>query len=419
MAWFFGILFFATAALWILRERRSRHALEEVKAVLAELAHARDVTGSSRHGSLPEIAASMAAVRAGLEDLQRLRQLAEANLEIILSSMQEGVLVSDSRRTVRLMNPAARRLFPVPADVLGIPVLDALREPEVDAMIAEALRSGTSQEHEIEAGGRPPLVLATRVAPMRDAAGDLGALVMFRDVTRLTSLEKVRREFVANVSHELRTPLAIFQGYVETLQDSPEMSRSEQSGVFAILAKHSARLNALVEDLLVLARLEARTDELEIAPLDVGEFFQELRRDWANRMDVRGVTMRLDLVGDLPVIHADRMRLEQVCTNLLDNGLKYTPAGGEITLGAARHGDMVELWVSDTGQGILSADLPHIFERFYRADKARSREFGGTGLGLSIVKHIAQAHGGSVSAESAYGSGTTIRVRIPVRPLTH
>jgi signal transduction histidine kinase len=132
------------------------------------------------------------------------------------------------------------------------------------------------------------------------------------------------------------------------------------------------------------------------------------------RTDKKGVELKLDLADNLPDIHADRMRLEQIFSNLLDNALKYTPNGNAITLGASRNGETVEFWVKDTGQGILSSDLPHIFERFYRADKARSRELGGTGLGLSIVKHIAQAHGGTVEAESAFGKGTTIRLRLPI-----
>ena len=328
--------------------------------------------------------------------------------------MQEGVLVADSRRTLRLANPAARKLFTLPANIPGLPVLDTLREPAVDSMIAAAMKTGEPQEIELEiAGRRPPLILVVNVTPMRDATGEAGALVMFRDITRLTQLEQVRREFVANVSHELRTPLSIFQGYVENLQDAPDMSREDQAGTFAILAKHSRRLNALVEDLLILARLEARQQELDREPLDVADFCRELARDWAVRVGKKNITLRLDIADGLPVIQADRMRLEQIINNLLDNALKYAPEGSTITFTAAPVDGMVDLSVKDEGQGILSADLSRIFERFYRADKARSRELGGTGLGLSIVKHIAQAHGGSVSAESAYGQGTTVHVRLP------
>ena len=351
------------------------------------------------------------------ESLREQRQLAEANLQIILSSMQEGVLVLDRRRVIRLANPSAQKLFGWTAEVTSKPVLEVVREPAVDALIGAAVASGETQEAEIELTGRkPPLVLEVHVTPMRDAAGDPAALAMFRDVGRLKRLEDVRREFVANVSHELRTPLSVFQGYVEQLMDAPDMPSKEQHAVFSVMEKHSKRLNALVEDLLILARLESKPDELERELIDMAAFLRDLKRDWEPRIRAKGIAMEINVPGDLSGLSADRRRIEQVFTNLLDNALKYTPGGGTVTLGAANAESMIEIWVADTGQGILSSHLPHIFERFYRADKARSREVGGTGLGLSIVKHIARAHGGSVEAESTVGKGTTIRVRLPVAP---
>jgi two-component system phosphate regulon sensor histidine kinase PhoR len=344
------------------------------------------------------------------------RRLAEANLEIILSSMQEGVLLVDARRAVRLANPAVCRLFDLTPPVINRPVLKLLREPAVDAMVARALESGQAQEAEVELSARgSPQILAVHVAPMRDAAGEPVALAMFRDVSRLKLLEDVRREFVANVSHELRTPLAVFQGYVETLSDTPDMPRKEQAEIVAILTRHSKRLNALVEDLLVLARLESGPQEMEIESIDVREFLNEVASDWNLAAGRKGVTLTVDAANAPETVDMERLRIDQVFTNLMDNALKYTPAGGTITLGAARAGEFTELWVKDTGQGILSSHLPHIFERFYRADKARSVELGGTGLGLSIVKHIARAHGGTVEAESTLGKGTLIRLRIPTK----
>lgn len=390
MSWAFGILLSLTILAWAAREtlhrRRVGALVRRNERILRES-----------------------------EGLRQHRRMAEANLEIILSSMQEGVLVVDSRRAVRLANPAASRLFDLPSSVINRPVIKLLREPAVDDMIASALESGQPQETELQLGGRkPPLVLAIHVAPMRDAAGEPAVLAMFRDVSRLRLLEDVRREFVANVSHELRTPLSVFQGYVEALSDAPDMPRKEQASIFSTLTRHSRRLNALVEDLLILARLESGPQELEIAAIDLGKFFTDMARDWRLLADKKGVTVKTELEQGLRPLHADRHRVEQVFNNLIDNALKYTPEGGTITLGAALSGSMMELWVRDTGQGILSSHLPHIFERFYRADKARSREVGGTGLGLSIVKHIAKAHGGSVEAESSFGKGTLVRLRLPV-----
>ncbi len=419
MVWLFGILFIATLAAWLLRERQFRRQSARLEQIAEEMAQGREVLSLLARGDSARADERLKRVAQELQHLRRQRRLAEANLEIILSSMQEAVLVLDSHRSVRLVNPAARKLFTMPANVFGLPVLEALREPTVDDMVAAALKTGQPQESELEISGRkPPLILAVNISPMRDAAGEAGALAMFRDVTRLTQLEQVRREFVANVSHELRTPLAIFQGYVENLVDCPEMEREERLAIFHILERHSKRLNALVEDLLILARLEGGSGELAPEPMDVQEFCAETARDWALRMEKKKVTLRQEVPPALPHLTADRLRLGQVISNLLENALKYTPVDGTIVLGAAHTVGSIEMWVRDHGQGIVSIDLPHIFERFYRADKARSRELGGTGLGLSIVKHIVQAHGGTVTAESIYGKSTTIRIRIPLNETT-
>ena len=389
MSWLFGILLLITLYAWVRRESGHRRR---------DAAHARRVEELLCEHEL----------------LRNQRGLAEANLEIILSSMQEGVLVVDKRRTVRLANPAAQKLFNLPAAYAGRPVIDLLREPAVDDMVAAAVGKSEPGEAELSLSARkPPMVLAVRVAPMRDASGEPAALAMFRDIGHLKRLEEVRREFVANVSHELRTPLAIFQGYVEQLSDMPDMPRAEQAETFKVLDRHAKRLTALVEDLLVLARMESRQDELSPEEIRLPEFMADIARDFALRAKKKGVTLRVEVPGDIAPLHADPLRMEQVFTNLVDNALKFTPEGGTVTLGAASSGNETQMWVSDSGQGILSSHLPHIFERFYRVDKGRSRDVGGTGLGLSIVKHIARAHGGDVEAESAFGKGTTIRLRLP------
>ncbi len=415
MPWLFGFILVVVISVWFARERALRSAQKRVIHILETIAAGDNPQSFHIEAPLAALSPKLEAVEDEKAHLRQQRRLAEANLQIILSSMQDGVLVADSRRTVRLVNPSLRKLLELSSEVFGQPVLEVLREPDVDKMIAVALDTGQPQESELSIiRSSTEIVLAVSAAPMRDASGEKGALVLFRDVTLLTRLEHVRRDFVANVSHELRTPLAIFQGWVENLQDNPEMPREDQATAFSVLQKHSKRLNALVEDLLTLARLEARREDLERQPLQIAEFLGELVRDWTTRSGSKQVNLRLELASDVPEVSVDRLRIEQVFTNLLDNAFKYTPSGGEITLGARREGDFVQLWVKDSGPGILSADLVHIFERFYRADKARSREHGGTGLGLSIVKHIIKAHGGDVSATSQYGKGTTIHVRLPV-----
>lgn len=416
MAWLFASILIGVCIVWALRERQVSAFAERFADYVNDLTAGREPGAffGAESGHLSQMSVKLEQLAQEQDHLRRQRQLAEANLQIILSSMQEGVVVVDSRHTVRVVNPSLRKLFDLPANLFGHTVMETLREPEFEQMVTDALASGQPQERELQSHqGGVMYHLAVNASPIRDAAGEAGVVAMFRDVTRLNQLEDVRRDFVANVSHELRTPLAIFQGYVENLMDAPKMTRSEQAESFQILHKHSQRLNALVEDLLILARLEARSDELHCAPLDVTDFLREVVRDWSVRVKKKDVELKLESEPELPVIRADRMRLEQVFNNLLENAFKYSPEQATITLGVKRCESGIEFSVQDQGQGILSTDLPHIFERFYRADKARSRDIGGTGLGLSIVKHIAQAHGGSVEAQSVFGKGATILVRLP------
>jgi two-component system phosphate regulon sensor histidine kinase PhoR len=229
-------------------------------------------------------------------------------------------------------------------------------------------------------------------------------------------MDQVRRDFVANVSHELRTPLSILRGYIETLLDSPETSREELLRILRVMKRHSNRLDLLAEDLLTLAQLESANPNLQLGNLDLSSFFGEVVRDWEKKLAKKQLNLVVDVPVDLPIIRADRVRLQEALHNLLDNAVKYSGEHKEVRLMARRHGEEIMLSVSDTGIGISKEDLPRIFERFYRADKARSHDnVRGTGLGLAIVKHIAQLHGGHVEAESEIEKGTTIRLILPDR----
>jgi two-component system phosphate regulon sensor histidine kinase PhoR len=210
----------------------------------------------------------------------------------------------------------------------------------------------------------------------------------------------------------LRTPLSIFHGYLETLMESTDLTREDTAGYLRIMSKHSRRLQLLLDDLLILARLEARTDPLDIQPLSLHLFLQKILEEWEPRLREKKVT--LDVKPEVETIPADPFRLEQVVGNLLENAIKYSAPGAEINIKALAVGDRVELRVEDTGVGIPPGDLSHVFERFYRVEKARSREAGGTGLGLSIVKHIIGLHGGEVRAESTFGKGTAIIIQLPM-----
>jgi len=251
--------------------------------------------------------------------------------------------------------------------------------------------------------------------PIKKAADETtGVVVICHDITELKRLDQIRSDFVANVSHELRTPLSILRGYIEMLLDNPKTSREELARILAIMERHSKRLGRLVDDLLSLARLESSSASLELNAVGIKDLFDNVIRDWKEKLTAKNLKVNVDLPSDASTLRADETRLQEVLYNLLENAVKYSRENGQIRLQAARHGSELVLSVTDNGLGISKDDLPRIFERFYRADKARSRELGGTGLGLAIVKHIAQLHGGRVEAESELGKGTTIRVVLPV-----
>jgi two-component system phosphate regulon sensor histidine kinase PhoR len=248
---------------------------------------------------------------------------------------------------------------------------------------------------------------------IRERLAVAGAVVLFHDITELKRLDQIRRDFVANVSHELRTPLSILRGYIEMLLDNPKTSQEELARILSIMERHSKRLALLVSDLLSLAQLESPSANLELGAVPVGELFNNVVRDWNEKLAAKSLKVVVDLLSESLTLRADEARLHEVLHNLLENAVKYSHQNGQILLRARERGSEVVLSVSDNGIGIGKEQLPRIFERFYRVDKARSRELGGTGLGLAIVKHIAQLHGGRVEAESELGKGTTIRVILP------
>ena len=350
------------------------------------------------------------------------QQLAEraSGTETIVTAMQEGLLVVDTNQRIRLANRAFRELFRLPNKVPHLPLLEVLRNPEIDRLTKQVLETGQPHRREFtisdQANGAPRFMELSAVPTVNDSGGLTGAAILFHDITQLKQADEIRRDFVANVSHELRTPLSILRGYVETLLDDPELSAGELNRILEVMKRHSDRLTALTDDLLSLARLESAKIDLHIEEVGVRELFASIARDWGKRIAEKRLSLDVSVSQSVSVMRADATRLQEILYNLLDNALKYSREGGTIRLEATRRGEDVVISVTDNGIGIPEADLPRIFERFYRADKARSREMGGTGLGLSIVKHIAQMHGGRVEAESVLGQGTTVRVILPVQP---
>ncbi len=351
-------------------------------------------------------------------DLKRRAAERASGANAVFEALSDGLLIVNERREIRFVNPSFRTLFPMTDPEIGGPILAVIRDPVVDRLIQETLRTGEAGRAELEVttlDRQRPRQMQLSAAAIRDpAGGHSGAIVLFHDVSELKQADRLRREFVANVSHELRTPLSILHGYIETLRDDPNMARDDFERVLEVMNRHSNRLAVLLNDLLTLSQLESGTPYLQLGEVRLTELFAGIARDWGRRFAEKKVSVAIEIEPNLPVLRADETRLHEVLYNLLDNALKYTQPGGHIRLAGAREGEAIRIEVGDDGPGISDADLPRIFERFYRTDKARSRALGGTGLGLSIVKHIAQMHGGRVEAESRLGQGTTIRVILPI-----
>jgi two-component system, OmpR family, phosphate regulon sensor histidine kinase PhoR len=348
-----------------------------------------------------------------LEQLHEQIARRESGMQTIFSAMHDALLVVDSNRYVILANETFRKLFALPEISEGTPLLEIVRDATLDRVIEDAFDRGGPVRSELALDGSQ--IELDAVATRNDAGEITGALVLFHDITELTKMDQVRRDFVANVSHELRTPLSILRGYIETLLDSPETSRAELSRILGIMERHSKRLDSLAADLLTLAHLESPNPNLQLGNVDLSNFFREVTHDWEKKLANKQLKVIVDVPPDLPMIRVDRVRLQEALYNLLDNAVKYSRKHGEIRLVARRRDQEIVLSVSDDGVGISQEDLPRVFERFYRVDKARTaKSVRGTGLGLAIVKHIAQLHGGHVEAESEIEKGTTIRMVLPV-----
>ncbi len=341
-----------------------------------------------------------------------------AQLEATLGNLREAVLIVDESNYVHLANRALREIFPSARGLVNLRLELIVRSVQFLEYV-QATRAGTPlarQEFEIVDGQDLHWIEASG-APIPSPDGkSQWALFVIHDMTNQRKLERVRRDFVANASHELRTPLSIIKGYIETLVDGHDtMSRDERDRFLKTIQRHSDRLKSLIDDLLALSRLESATPGLKFAPVDLAAYFTGLVEDYRRRPAMQhDIAVAMETEGGFEPIEADVEKLNQVFSNLIDNALKYTPKGSRIEIGARPGSENeVECFVRDNGSGIPPDDLPHIFERFYRVEKGRSRETGGTGLGLSIVKHIVQLHGGRVWAENREGQGLAILLRLP------
>lgn len=341
-------------------------------------------------------------------ELQRDR----ARLTAILSGMVEGVLVVDAIGEVDLVNEAARHLLRLPPSALGRRYVELIRHPDIASQITRALEGEMPGGVELSLNTDPGQVFVARAAPVV-AGEDRGAVLVLHDITDLRRADRIRRDFVANVSHELRTPLTAIRGYVEALLEAPP-EPEEAERFLEVVARHAQRMETLVKDLLRLARLDAGQEAVDRAACSVDQVFNGVVGELGPTLEARRQRVHVDIAPDAASVAGDPAKLHDIFRNLVENASNYSPEGSAITLEARAGGDgHVQVRILDEGPGIPDADLQRIFERFYRVDKARSRETGGTGLGLSIVKHLVELHGGEVVAGNRGIKGAVFTVRLP------
>jgi len=423
MPFLIALLLLALTVALFVTARRLRHHRRAVESLHQAIERRQHLLREDLPGVLGRPWDNLcAAAGALLDETAHLRQLRTgqlAQLEATLGSLREAVLVIDAGNHIVLANPALQAIFPRATRILG-QRLELVLQSAAFLTQVEAVRRGAAppqQEIEFVEGDYSTWleVTGTRIPPLDGAKGNW-ALFVLHDVTRQKKLEAVRREFVANVSHELRTPLSVIKGYVETLVDGHrEIAIEDRDKFLRTIQRHTERLNSLLEDLLLLSRLESVNPGLRREGVDLTVLLAEIVGDFRARPAAAGHQLRCTVAAEAVRLSLDPLKVTQAVENLLDNAVKYTPAGSLIVVAAHRQDAELVVSVRDNGPGIPAADLPHLFERFYRVDKGRSREKGGTGLGLSIVKHIVQLHGGRVWVESTIGQGSTFYLSLPVR----
>jgi two-component system phosphate regulon sensor histidine kinase PhoR len=346
----------------------------------------------------------------------RMQQLGQSHdrQATALGGMIEGVIAVDARQRIVLANKAAGRLFDFrPAAVEGRPLLEVVRNHALDQAVSAALASGQPQRLETRREGSDRLTTDIHVTPL---AGDPcpGVVLVMHDTTELRRLESLRRDFIANVSHELKTPLSAIRACAETLRNGALADPQATQRFLGRIEEQSDRLHHLILDMLSLARIESGQQTFDIRPIDVAEVASTCLDTHRQAAESKQIELAVEPNQPSCRVEAEREGLEQILDNLLDNAIKYTPTGGRVTLRWRVGSGSARIEVEDTGIGIDEEDRKRVFERFYRVDKARSRELGGTGLGLSIVKHLVQSFGGSVSVDSSPGRGSTFAVELPL-----
>ncbi|MFH1702769.1 MAG: ATP-binding protein [Nitrospirota bacterium] len=357
-------------------------------------------------------------------------------VEVILKTMSDGLMLTDTKGRILLSNPAAKKFFSIESDIEDKTLMETLRKSELMELIENVVETGQTVSCEIEVTYPKELCLMTTAAPFLVKEEVSGVVLAFHDITRLKQLEDVRKDFVANVSHEIKTPITAIKGFAETLLEGAIDDRENAPKFLNAIKNHSERLNSLVNDLLTLSRIELGDIKIEKEDVNLDDVVDTVFATLRDKVRSEGLYLKKEISPELHKIKADRDRLIQILLNLVDNGIKFTEDGGvTVRVRSAEFGvqsmgkivselktqhseltdfDYIEICVEDTGIGIPKKHIPRLGERFYRVDRARSRELGGTGLGLAIVKHLVKAHGWEMEVESIQGQGTKVRLLCPV-----
>ena len=335
--------------------------------------------------------------------------------QAILSGMIEGVIAVDQDQRIILMNSAAEVMFGISfTDALDRFHWEIIRMSKLNALFQEVLETGSNKVEELTLHYGEERVLQVQMAAIPDEEGIPWAVVaVFHDITEIRRLENVRKDFVANVSHELKTPLTSIKGSVETLQGGGIYDSENRLRFINIIERHSKRLERLIDDLLDLSQIESGKGGMDFESVNLSEIVGGEVSNFEEAINKKAQKINVDIPSGFPHVLADREKVKTIFRNILDNAIKYTPEFGEITISAAAQESEVQIEVADTGRGIPPKEIHRIFERFYRVDKTGSRESGGTGLGLSIVKHIVEAHNGTIHATSEEGIGTKVVFTLP------
>jgi two-component system, OmpR family, phosphate regulon sensor histidine kinase PhoR len=402
-------LLLATLLAALLAQRAAKRLARIV--VFANRIASGDLSARVEEGNLDEISAvahALDVTASRLEHSFHALESSRSELTALLDSMQEAVIAINPQGQVSWCNAVMQRIALSPVQE-GRALVHSIRDPEVLSSVALALTQRQASRRRAMSIA-PGKIFEVNAAPMPGG----GAVAVLHDVSEKERSETTRRDFVANVSHELRTPLTCITGYVETLLDDRNLKHQARE-FLQIILKNASRMNRLTEDLLALASVESGDYKLRLQKIKASTLVEEAVGSLTGMVLDSGVTLEIGAITDEPVM-ADLDALSQVFGNLVENAMKYGKSGGRVAVGARRQDSMMEFYVQDFGPGIAYEHLPRIFERFYRVDKARSRESGGTGLGLAIAKHIVHAHGGDIRCESELGFGATFLFRLPCVP---